>query len=201
MWATISSVPSGFLLCDGTAVSRTTYSALFSVIGGLYGNGNNVSTFNLPNFTGRMPIGANASYVVGSSGGNANAAVISHSHSVSASATTSGQSQTHSHVVSGNTAGVGNHLHGNFEAAGFDVNGGGSPSPQRLDFGDNNPYAGITRDMAGGAHDHSFSVTSGNSSVDHTHSITLSGNTSIAGESGIGANLPPYLGINFIIKI
>lgn len=42
-------IPSGFLACNGAAVSRTTYSALFSAIGTTYGGGNGSSTFNLPN--------------------------------------------------------------------------------------------------------------------------------------------------------
>lgn len=50
-------VPSGFLLCDGRAVSRTTYSKLYSVIGTVYGSGNGSTTFNLPNMQGRVPAG------------------------------------------------------------------------------------------------------------------------------------------------
>jgi microcystin-dependent protein len=52
-----SSAPTNWLLCDGSAVSRTTYSALFSAIGTNYGSGNGSTTFNLPNLTNRMPIG------------------------------------------------------------------------------------------------------------------------------------------------
>ena len=44
-----SSLPSGWLLCNGSAVSRTTYAALFSVIGTTYGTGDGSTTFNLPN--------------------------------------------------------------------------------------------------------------------------------------------------------
>ena len=43
-----SSAPSGYLLCDGTAYSRTTYSALYAIIGTAYGNGNGSTTFNVP---------------------------------------------------------------------------------------------------------------------------------------------------------
>lgn len=48
--------PSGYLKCDGTAVSRTTFANLFSVIGTTFGKGDGSTTFNLPNFNGRMPI-------------------------------------------------------------------------------------------------------------------------------------------------
>lgn len=43
-----STAPEGYLLCDGSAISRTTYSALFSVIGTTYGEGDGNTTFNIP---------------------------------------------------------------------------------------------------------------------------------------------------------
>lgn len=49
--------PTGYLLCDGTAVDRTTYSALFNVISTSFGAGNNTTTFNLPDLRGRFPLG------------------------------------------------------------------------------------------------------------------------------------------------
>lgn len=51
-------VPEGWLLCDGTAVSRTTYSALFSAVGTVHGQGNGSSTFHLPDYRGRFLRGA-----------------------------------------------------------------------------------------------------------------------------------------------
>jgi microcystin-dependent protein len=68
-----SSAPSNWLLCDGTAVSRTTYADLFSVIGTTYGAGDGSSTFNLPNLKGRIPAGRDSSQTefdaLGESGG------------------------------------------------------------------------------------------------------------------------------------
>lgn len=52
-----STPPTGFLNCDGSAVSRTTYDDLFAVIGTTYGSGNGSTTFNLPNLSGRFPLG------------------------------------------------------------------------------------------------------------------------------------------------
>lgn len=57
--ATYRSAREGFLLCNGTAVSRTTYAALFSVIGTKFGTGDGSTTFNLPDFRGRVIQGAN----------------------------------------------------------------------------------------------------------------------------------------------
>jgi microcystin-dependent protein len=53
----VSSAPTGWLLCDGAAVSRTTYATLFSAIGTTYGVGNGTTTFNIPNLKGRVPVG------------------------------------------------------------------------------------------------------------------------------------------------
>ena len=53
-----SSVPIGYLFCEGAAVSRTTFAALFAAIGTTYGAGNGSTTFNLPNLTDRVPMGS-----------------------------------------------------------------------------------------------------------------------------------------------
>jgi microcystin-dependent protein len=52
-----TAAPTGFLLCYGQIVSRTTYSALFAAIGTTYGNGNGTTTFQLPDFRGRVSAG------------------------------------------------------------------------------------------------------------------------------------------------
>ena len=54
------SAPAGYLLCNGQAVSRTTYSNLFSVIGDAYGVGDGSTTFNVPDLRGRVPAGMDA---------------------------------------------------------------------------------------------------------------------------------------------
>lgn len=54
-----ANAPVNWLLCDGSAVSRSTYSSLFAVIGTAYGAGNGTTTFNLPDLRGRIPVGRN----------------------------------------------------------------------------------------------------------------------------------------------
>ena len=49
-----NTLPEGWLLCDGSAVNRETYAALYSVIGGTYGAGDGSTTFNLPNLTDKF---------------------------------------------------------------------------------------------------------------------------------------------------
>ena len=55
-----TTIPDNWLVCDGSAVSRTTYSDLFAVIGTTFGEGDGSTTFNLPNTKGRTIVGLNA---------------------------------------------------------------------------------------------------------------------------------------------
>lgn len=52
-----TTAPTNWLLCDGSAISRTTYSDLYAVVGTTYGTGNGSTTFNIPDLRGRTPIG------------------------------------------------------------------------------------------------------------------------------------------------
>lgn len=61
--------PTGWLLCDGAAISRTTYAALFAVIGTAFGAGDGATTFNTPDLRGRIPAGLDD---MGTSAGAAN---------------------------------------------------------------------------------------------------------------------------------
>lgn len=81
MWST-SSAPTGFLLCNGSAVSRTIYADLFAVISTTFGSGDGTTTFNVPNFKNRMPIGAGDLYSLAGTGGSKDATLVSHTHTV-----------------------------------------------------------------------------------------------------------------------
>ena len=64
MW-TNATAPTGFLECKGDAISRTTYAALFAVLGTTYGAGNGSSTFNVPDFQGRHAAGVSSNVTIG----------------------------------------------------------------------------------------------------------------------------------------
>lgn len=64
-----STVPSGFLDCDGAAVSRTTYASLFAVIGTNYGAGDGSTTFNVPDLIDRTAVGKSPNKAQFSTGG------------------------------------------------------------------------------------------------------------------------------------
>ena len=71
-----ATAPAGYLLCDGSAVSRTTYADLFTVIGTTYGTGDNSTTFNVPDLQGKFPQGKSGTTNLATTGG-ANTVTIS----------------------------------------------------------------------------------------------------------------------------
>ena len=103
--------PAGTLLCDGAAVSRTTYAELFAAIGTLYGAGDGTTTFNLPAMgDGTVVTHTNSADAVG---GFTAGEVIRHAHTAS-----SASAGTHSHTIT--VAGGGAHSHGASAAAAGD---------------------------------------------------------------------------------
>ena len=99
-----SSAPSGWLICNGQAVSRTTYAALFAVIGTTYGAGDGSTTFNVPNLVDKTVRGSNS---LGKTGGAdtvtlTTANMPAHTHGVGTLATNN--TGAHTHSTSGSVA-------------------------------------------------------------------------------------------------
>jgi len=92
-------VPSGYLECDGSAVSRTTYAALFAVIGVIYGAGDGSSTFNVPDLRGEFirgfdnGKGIDSGRSIASSQGGSN---LSHSHTATSTSSVTDSGHFHS---------------------------------------------------------------------------------------------------------
>ena len=172
MWGT-GTAPSGYLLCNGQAVSRTTYAALFSVYGTTFGAGDGVTTFNIPNFAGRMPIGVNGTYTLAATGGSATTTLAtgnlpSHTHTASLSGTAASSGSAHTHTYK--TYGLGNNgLIGN--------------ASTNSDWG--LPQTGYPAGTQEGA---------------HSHGVTVSGTTDATGSGTAATTISPYLGIYYIIK-
>lgn len=109
-----SSAPTGWLLCDGSAVSRSTYSALFTIIATTYGAGDASTTFNVPDLRGRVPQGVGTGTGGGSSGtgaptgGSALTAVpLAGWKGEETHVLTVGELASHTHAVPGNGGGAG----------------------------------------------------------------------------------------------
>ena len=168
MWAT-GTAPSGYLFCNGQSVSTTTYAALFAVIAYTYGGSG--GSFNVPDFSGRMPIGVNGTYALASTGGAASTTLAeanlpAHNHAATSTVTDPG----HSHTYQAQDAGTGG--------------GGGGYSMSRLNA---NAGTNIT----------GFAPGSINT---NTTGITVATTTANTGSGTSFTNLPPYLGIYYIIK-
>lgn len=175
-----------WLLCDGSAVSRSTYKDLFDVIGITYGAGNGLLTFNLPDFRGRFPMGSNGGVLT--TGGAASHTLTvpeipAHLHG-------SGTLQTL-------TAGA--HSHGYSDPG---HNHGGSTGSSSYSSGSLGMSSGGGAGDDNGAHSHAIptGVTgiSISSAGDHTH--TVQGSTDSVGGNQPFDMIPPYQSIHYIIR-
>jgi len=193
MWPT-ATAPAMHLLCNGQAVSRTTYAALFAVIGTTFGAGNGSTTFNLPNYNDRMPIGAGSTYALNAQGGSKDAIAVEHTHTFSASTDVHTGHQHYNNNLGTSTNGSHTHtLNSHATLRSSDCCSYSFPQP--------NGSANSTQMSAiSTAGDHNHTV-SGWSDINGAHSHSLSGTTATAGSAGTNANLPPYIGIYFIIKV
>ena len=134
--------PAGFLLCDGSAVSRTTYAALFAVIATTFGAGDGSTTFNLPDARGRVTAGYDAGDATGrltlSTGTGVAASAIGNSGGEQAHAQTIPELATHSH------AGIGGGLATQNSTGTVDFTAGttynATPEPTTGNSGGGNPF-------------------------------------------------------------
>lgn len=184
LWFT-NSAPTGYLICDGSAVSRTTYAALFAVIGTTYGVGDGSTTFNLPDLRQRIPIGKAASGTGNTLAGTFGS--IDHVHSGPLHSHSYSQVPNHTHPVSITDPGH-SHVLETFNA------GGGSTTS----------LADITVNGTASATGTSGlirSATTGITAVTSTPTGgVVSGTTQDNGNQDTGTANPPCLVINFIIK-
>ena len=100
----VATIPSGYLECNGTAVSRSTFAALFALIGTQYGAGNGSTTFNLPDLRGEFVRGFDNGRGVDSGrsiASNQTAQNQSHSHGANANATSNVNDPGHKHNARG----------------------------------------------------------------------------------------------------
>ena len=105
-----SSVPSGFLECNGSAVSRATYADLFAIVGTTYGSGDGSTTFNVPDLQDNVAVGKSGTKNLGSTGGANTVTSTGNVGGATANATLStAQLASHSHDV-GKQFGGGNML-------------------------------------------------------------------------------------------
>jgi microcystin-dependent protein len=141
-----ASVPTGFLECNGQTVSRSTYAALFAIVGTTYGAGDGSSTFGLPDLQDNVPVGKSNNKALASTGGANTVAATGNVGGSTANATLSTpQLASHSHPV----------------------------NPTLRNPGSNSPNAsGIGNVQAQGASTFSFSAGSTGSGGGHSHNMS-----------------------------
>ena len=101
-----SSIPTGFLECNGQAVSRSTYSALFAIVGTTYGAGDGSSTFLVPDLQEKVAVSKSGTQALASTGGANTVASTGNVGGSTANATLStAQLASHSHPGGGQTVG------------------------------------------------------------------------------------------------
>lgn len=172
--------PARFLMCDGAAVSRSTYAELFTVVGTTFGEGDGSTTFNLPDLRGRTVVGVAGDWTELDAVGKTHGA---RTHTLSESEMPahvhSGPSHTHSGTTGSSTVDA---TVSNGVASGTN---GSSTNP--VARGDANDYVRVIR------------------SSDHTHSFTTNaGGTGNTGSKGGGQahNITqPSLALNYILRV
>jgi microcystin-dependent protein len=136
--------PTGWLICDGSAISRTTYATLFAVIGTEWGVGDGTNTFNVPDLRGRFGLGVSGSHALASTGG-AETVTLSVGQLPSHTHTINDPGHVHTALVasSTNTAGAaaGTATAGNTGSTvtGITINNTGSGNPVTI----LNPFASV----------------------------------------------------------
>ncbi len=138
-----SSAPAGWLICDGSAVSRTTYAALFAAIGTTFGTGDGSTTFNLPNFKGRIPIGVGQGDTA-EGGGSGTDRILGAMAGAEKHTQTTGEVGSHGHTVTVTDPG---HYHIYYEgdsSSGGYSNGWGPTSSTRYARTTDSSTTGIT---------------------------------------------------------
>lgn len=181
-----TTAPDGWLMCDGSTVSRTTYSALFAAIGTTYGAGDGSTTFNLPNLANRVPVGVSDTHALGSTGGN-------ETHTI-----TTDEMPAHNHTASTASAGAHTHvpLQGSsyrFLAYNYTEAGSTGVSERAVAKASSGNYIAP---VVNNSKTDWQSTTSTASAGAHTHTVTV--NNSGGGQAF--DIMQPYVALNYIIS-
>ena len=211
-----ATAPTGWLLCNGSAVSREDYVILFEAIGTAYGAGDGSTTFNVPDLQLKFARGAGSGSAVGES-----TTTNTHGHTVTISdgshAHTHGISHTHgSGNYGGNTGNSGNHSH----STNTNTTGGGTSGLHSTLLGPRVNRATGNLSTSGVNHTHStpnhnHTINEGGSG-DHSHNSNVGGNSgnssNLNTENASSANhshdntvtttdhIPAYVAVTYIIK-
>jgi len=174
-----ATAPSGYLICNGSAVSRTTYSLLYTALGGSaspWGQGDGSTTFNLPDLRGRVPVGTSATYALAATGGEA-------SHTLAVA-----EMPAHAHADSGHTHTDAGHGHTD---SGHQHNLPGQTIMSAAGAAQG-PYLGIAGNVTNVGY---AQITTGYASVQTGHAALAN-----TGGGATHNNMQPYASLNYVIN-
>jgi microcystin-dependent protein len=207
--------PTFSLEANGAAVSRTTYSAYFSLVSTLYGVGNGSTTFNIPDYRGRFLRGwdhaagtdPDAASRTNSGGGTTGDNVgtkqadqnDAHTHASGTLGGTTGTESSHTHTsgtLAGSAASNGDHSHDN----GSDANNGSVnvANGSATAVADNGGAANTSTD---GAHTHTVTITSGSTGAGSSHSHSFTNTTGASGSSGGNEARPVNINVLYCVYV
>lgn len=162
-----TTAPAGYLPCDGQAVSRITYAALWSAIGTTWGAGDGSTTFNLPLLQARFRRHRDSGLLAGPVGNLQSPVNLTHTHGVAGNTGTEGAS--HSHSFSGTTSSMNRNQTHTHQSDGWDggsLSGGGGVGGAFVPLD-------RTTSAANTDHEHTFSGTTGTESAAHAHFFSV----------------------------
>ena len=190
---TKATAPAGYLLCDGSAVSRSTYAELFAVVSTTYGSGDGSTTFNVPQLQGKMPQGYDGNTYNLAGTGGANTVTVAVTNNQAATNATN-QSVTVTGSIDNTSitnAQMPSHTHSYEKTNGGAVPNSGGPSSTGTRAGTANANTGGSGSGTGHNHSHTLSGTlTGNITTSLTGSVTAAGTNSFS----------PFVVVNYIIK-
>ena len=183
-----ASAPGGYYLCEGAAISRSTYSALFAVIGTTYGTGDGSTTFNVPDFRDRAPYGASTFTLgsktageVNSSGQNSTGTGTSGSSGASTVANNTGTGTTGTGTTgSATSGGTAPSIPASTYNTGSGTSGGSGASTVAANTGNAGATTVASNTGSGGSHGHTLTTANTNSTTDKDVTGAIAAVTAVA---------------------
>lgn len=210
-------IPAGYLLADGSSVTKIKYPDLYDVLGNSYGEAANSKAFVLPNLSGRLIVGMDANdndFAYMNTGGEKTHPLTvdelpAHTHTFTGTENlVTSASGAHTHTFNGTTSESGSHSH-EFTTGGRAIiidntDGGNALAEMGFESSATGWWAGSPKTSSSitssASHSHTLNGTTSSANTTHTHTLTATGSNESVGGDSAHNNLMPYITLKYIIK-